>query len=62
MAAAKDKLVIGDKEFSSRLMIGTGKYENYEIMQKALEASGAEVITVAVRRVNISDPDKDRRY
>lgn len=59
MEKNKDKLVIGGNEFNSRLMIGTGKYENYQIMRQALEASGAEVITVAVRRVNLSEPDKE---
>lgn len=39
--------------------MGTGKYENYKIMQEALDASGCEVVTIAVRRVNISDPKKE---
>lgn len=46
-------LKIGKYEFKSRLMVGTGKYPSNEIMKKALEASGAEVVTVAVRRVNL---------
>ncbi|MBI5894102.1 MAG: thiazole synthase [Deltaproteobacteria bacterium] len=46
-------LKIGKYEFKSRLMVGTGKYPSNEIMVKALEASGAEVVTVAVRRVNL---------
>jgi len=50
-----DKLKIADREFSSRLFVGTGKYETFEIMRQALEASGAEVVTVAVRRVDLSD-------
>jgi thiazole synthase len=54
-----DKLVIAGREFSSRLMVGTGKYASMEQMVKAIEASGAEVITVAVRRVNISDRSKE---
>jgi thiazole synthase len=54
-----DKLVIAGREFNSRLMVGTGKYQGYEQMVQALEASGAEVITVAVRRVNISDRNKE---
>ena len=41
------------KEFRSRLIVGTGKYPDYHVMQKALEASGAEIVTVAVRRVNL---------
>ncbi len=44
---------IADKEFSSRFMIGTGKYRNFEEMQKAHNASGAEIITVAIRRVEL---------
>lgn len=50
-----DKLKIADREFSSRLFVGTGKYETFEIMRQALEASGSEVVTVAVRRVDLSD-------
>ncbi|HBT47872.1 MAG TPA: thiazole synthase [Peptococcaceae bacterium] len=48
-----DKLVIAGREFNSRLMVGTGKYSSMEIMQKAIEASGAEIVTVAVRRLNL---------
>lgn len=54
-----DKLVIAGREFTSRLMVGTGKYASMEQMVKAIEASGAEIITVAVRRVNISDKSKE---
>jgi thiazole synthase len=46
-------LIFGGKEFHSRLIVGTGKYPDYPTMQKALEASGAEIVTVAVRRVNL---------
>jgi thiazole synthase len=46
-------LVIGGKEFSSRLIVGTGKYATNATMREALEASGAQVVTVAVRRVNV---------
>jgi thiazole synthase len=49
------KLIIAGREFSSRLIIGTGKYRSNEEMVAAFERSGAEMITVAVRRVNISD-------
>ncbi|WP_328754264.1 thiazole synthase [Geomesophilobacter sediminis] len=59
MMAENDKLVIAGREFNSRLMVGTGKYANYQQMVQALEASGAEIITVAVRRVNISDRNKE---
>lgn len=48
-----DVLKIGRYEFRSRLMVGTGKYPSDEVMKKALEESGAEVVTVAVRRVNL---------
>ena len=48
-----DKLIIAGREFSSRLMVGTGKYASNEETVKALEASGAQIITVAVRRVNL---------
>lgn len=50
----KDPLVIAGKTYNSRLLIGTGKYKSYEENARALEASGAEIITVAVRRVNIA--------
>jgi len=46
-------LKLGKYEFSSRLFVGTGKYQTFDIMKEALEASGSEVITVAVRRANI---------
>ncbi len=47
---------IADKEFSSRLMIGSGKYSSYEIMEQALKASDADIITVAIRRVDMKAP------
>lgn len=47
---------IADKEFSSRFMIGTGKYRNFDEMKRAHTASGAEIITVAIRRVDIGAP------
>jgi len=49
-------LVIAGNSYRSRLIIGTGKYQSYEQNARALEASGAEIVTVAVRRVNLSDP------
>ncbi len=49
------KLVIGGVEFSSRLWVGTGKYKDFEETRLAVEASGTDVVTVAVRRVNITD-------
>jgi thiazole synthase len=54
-----DRFTIADKTFSSRLIVGTGKYSSPAVMVKAHEASGAEMITVAVRRVNISDRSKE---
>ena len=53
-----DKLIIAGREFGSRLIIGTGKYKDYAENAAALEASGADMVTVAVRRVNISKPDE----
>ena len=46
-------LTIGGRAFASRLMVGTGKYTDNETMVRAIEASGAEVVTVAVRRVDL---------
>ncbi len=50
---------IGKYTLSSRLIVGTGKYEDFEIMRKAHEASGADCITVAIRRVDLSNPKKN---
>ncbi len=50
-----DKFIIAGREFNSRLIIGTGKYRSNEEMIAAFERSGAEMITVAVRRVNLTD-------
>src|SRR3979490_62614 len=46
-------LWLGGKEFKSRLIVGTGKYPSFENMREAIEASGAQIVTVAVRRVNL---------
>src|SRR3989442_10474058 len=46
-------LVIGGKEFSSRLIVGTGKYASMDVMKQAHEASGAQIVTVALRRVSL---------
>ncbi|MFN7918099.1 MAG: thiazole synthase [Vicinamibacterales bacterium] len=54
-----DNLVIAGRTFASRLIVGTGKYPSHTIMQAAHEASGADMATVAVRRVNISDRSKE---
>lgn len=52
-------LNIAGREFRSRLMVGTGKYADFQQMARAIEVSGAEIVTVAVRRVNISDRSKE---
>ncbi|MGZ5935127.1 MAG: sulfur carrier protein ThiS [Rhizomicrobium sp.] len=52
--------VVAGKTFKSRLIIGTGKYKSYEENARALEASGAEIVTVAVRRVNLTDPNQPK--
>ena len=54
----RDFLKIASKNFSSRLIVGTGKYKNFLECSKAVQASSAEIVTVAVRRVNISDKKK----
>ena len=53
-----DTWEVAGKRFKSRLIIGTGKYEDYEVNRLAAEAAGAEIITVAIRRVNLDDPSK----
>ena len=54
-----DSLIIAGREFKSRLWVGTGKYKDFAETKKAIEASGADVVTVAVRRVNITDRSKE---
>jgi thiazole synthase len=54
-----DVLRIAGKEFRSRLIVGTGKYKSFQEMALAHEASGAEIVTVAVRRVNLTDKTKE---
>ena len=54
-----DKLVIAGKEFNSRLLVGTGKFAASEIMTEALEKSGTEIVTVALRRVDIENENDD---
>ena len=51
----KDYLKISNKKYKSRLIVGTGKYKNFEECARAVKMSGAEIVTVAVRRVNIED-------
>lgn len=55
----EDLLVIAGRAFHSRLIVGTGKYRSFGEMRRAHEASGAEMITVAVRRVNLTDRSKE---
>ena len=55
-APAEDCWSVAGRSFRSRLIVGTGKYKSFEQNAAAVEASGAEIVTVAVRRVNISDP------
>ncbi|MDQ6959571.1 MAG: thiazole synthase, partial [Mariprofundaceae bacterium] len=56
---SEDILKIGSYEFRSRLIAGSGKYRDFATTKAATEAAGAEMITVAVRRVNITDPGKE---
>jgi thiazole synthase len=54
-----DPFIIAGREFRSRLIIGTGKYPTHQVMQAAHDASGADMVTVAVRRVNLTDRSKE---
>src|SRR6202023_3096941 len=54
-----DTLTIAGREFRSRLFVGTGKYRSFQEMARCHQASGAEVVTVAVRRVNLMDKSKE---
>jgi len=58
MQKHEDPLVIGGKEFQSRLIVGTGKYPTLELMQQCHEASGADMVTVAVRRMELPGTSK----
>ena len=55
----EDTFSLGDRTFRSRLIVGTGKYKDFAETRRAIDASGAEMVTVAVRRVNITDPGKE---
>jgi thiazole synthase len=55
----EDFLQLAGINFRSRLIVGTGKYKDFEETKRAIEVSGAEIVTVAVRRVNITDPSKE---
>src|SRR5450755_1067963 len=50
-----DPLVLAGKSYGSRLIVGTGKYKDVEETERAIDASGAEIVTVALRRVDLSD-------
>src|SRR5215468_1444482 len=54
-----DPFVFGGRNFTSRLIVGTGKYSTFPLMKEALEESAAEIVTVAVRRVNLTDRSKE---
>ena len=56
---AGDSFFLGGREFGSRLIVGSGKYANFSVTREATIASGAQMITVAVRRVNITDPGRE---
>ncbi len=56
MSKSVDSFNVAGKSYTSRLIVGTGKYKDFEETREAIEASGAQIVTVAVRRVNISDP------
>jgi len=55
----EDFFELAGQKFRSRLIVGTGKYKDFAETKKAIEVSGAEIVTVAVRRVNITDPNKE---
>ena len=55
-----NKLLIAGKHYVSRLLVGTGKYKDFEETQKAIGESGAEIVTVAIRRTNIGQDAKQK--
>lgn len=55
----QDTFKLANRTYRSRLIVGTGKYKDFTETRRAIEVSGAEIVTVAVRRVNITDPDKE---
>ena len=57
----QDPLIIGEKKFLSRLMLGTGKYKNFKEAKESILASECEILTVAVRRAQSSSVDKSSR-
>jgi len=59
VAGAEDLFLFGGRAFASRLIVGTGKYTTFALMKDALEASRSQIVTVAVRRVNLTDRSKE---
>ena len=55
----EDELTIAGRAFRSRLILGTGKYESFDLMRSAVAASGAEMVTVAVRRIDFDEAADD---
>ena len=51
--STSDKFIVGSREFNSRLLVGTGKYKDFKETKDAITESGAEIVTVAIRRTNI---------
>ncbi|HOW83746.1 MAG TPA: thiazole synthase, partial [Spirochaetota bacterium] len=56
---ANDRLVIAGKVFNSRLLLGTGKFSSIDMMKKAIISSGTEIVTLALRRVDLDNPADD---
>ena len=54
-----EKLIIAGREFNSRLFLGTGKFNNNELMAKAIDASESEMVTVAMKRIELEDKQDD---
>lgn len=54
-----NELIIGGREFKSRLFVGTGKFQSNALMEKAIKASGTEMVTVAMKRVDMTNPEDD---
>ena len=59
MSPMEDTFTLGGRTYRSRLIVGTGKYKDFAETRRAIDASGAQMVTVAVRRVNITDPGKE---
>ena len=54
-----EKLTIAGKSFSSRLFLGTGKFRSNELMEQAIRTSGSEMVTVAMKRIDLENPEDD---